>query len=448
MRPERLVYTFISYASHFNNGWGHGTPVEGVDRVAGIAHKHGIPVTWIVNGGSISELRDRIRHWHEVFGDDVILQAPAYGHEIKKSKTELKRILEEEWRRLKAAFPWAATKVAGRGVITNEVIEVLEELDFRGLWGYCWEQSWWDGITHRGIPWGSWYVDSGRYKVPNPGKGKIVACEWTARDLNQAYHTGSPCIYSTDPNDVLRAGLCTGEDIKYWQGLFDDYLQNTAHNEYVFFTHQQESHEMEVTEAFAVWPFTHVVESEKMIDKFFAYLRRYNVTVTTLPKAVELYHQKNQSTAPCYMLTHDSPVRPEINAYTMTLGGGGLGPWPETFFYYDTQCQMAFVKGQCKPHMLRNYIGRWNMDDEFAESIPPVLVTEYNKTEGLIEIRFEIGHWRPIPFGLVYWDNLPGFQVKVLEGAVEAKVIQDKLVFLRLNLTGEKIRITLKLQKP
>ncbi|MFD2880268.1 hypothetical protein ACFTAO_36990 [Paenibacillus rhizoplanae] len=64
----------------------------------------------------------------------------------------------------------------------------------------------------------------------------MVACEWTARDLHATYHTGSPVIYSTDPNDVLRAGLCTGENIDYWKHLFDEYLFNTDHNGQVFFS--------------------------------------------------------------------------------------------------------------------------------------------------------------------------------------------------------------------
>ncbi|MFD2880269.1 hypothetical protein ACFTAO_36995 [Paenibacillus rhizoplanae] len=83
----------------------------------------------------------------------------------------LKRRLEEDWSLLQEAFPWAATKVAARGKIYNEVIEVLEELDFEGMWGYCYEQFWWDGITHKGIPWGSWYVNSGSFKVPHSGRG-------------------------------------------------------------------------------------------------------------------------------------------------------------------------------------------------------------------------------------------------------------------------------------
>jgi len=126
------------------------------------------------------------------------------------------------------AFPWAKTKVAARGKIYSEMIEALEKPDFSGIWSYCWKQVWWDGITHEGIPWGFWYADSSRFKAPHPSKGKTVACEWTARNLNLTYHSESPVIYSTDPDDVYRACLCAADDIEYWKNLFRDYLDNNA----------------------------------------------------------------------------------------------------------------------------------------------------------------------------------------------------------------------------
>jgi len=447
MRPERLIYTFISIATHYNEDWGRGTPTEGVDVTAELAHKHGIPVTWIVNPLSIPVLADRIRQWHEQYGDDVILQCPLFGKDIPHSKDVLRRTLQQNWEMVTEAFPWAGTKVAARGGISGDMIEVLEELGFEGLWGYCWDQVWWDGITHKGIPWGSWYVDGGRYKVPHPGKGKIVACEWTARDLHQTYHTGSPCIYSTDPNDVLRAGLCTGENIEYWKKLFDDYLMNTENNEYVFFHQQQESHEMELTPSFSVWPASDIEASVQMLDRFFEYITKFPITATTLPKAVKLYHERNQVTAPSYMLTRDSRIRPAANAYTMTMGGVGCGPWPQTFLYYDTQCQMAFVKGECRPRLLRNYIGQWNMDDPFEEEIPPVFVTQFERTNEEIQLTFKFGYWKPIPFGLAYWDDLTDYHVKRCSDEVEVRIIQNKLAFLRFNLDGRKRTIELVLSK-
>ncbi|MDR6551064.1 hypothetical protein [Paenibacillus qinlingensis] len=448
MKPQNLIYTFVSYASHYDTPWGRGVAVDGVERTARLAHAHGIPVTWIVNRGSVPVLGEQIRQWHEAYGDDIILQSPFFMEDCGMSKDAFKARLASDWQLVQEAFPWATTKVAARGKIYNEVIEALEELDFQGMWGYCWEQVWWDGITHKGIPWGSWYVDSHRYKVPHPGKGQVVACEWTARDLHASYHTGSPVIYSTDPNDVLRAGLCTGEDIAYWQMLFDEYLENTDHNDQVFFLQQQEAHEMEFTDRFQVFPASHVEACAGMLDRFFAYVAGCGATLTTVPKALAMYHERNASTAPSYMLTKDKPIRPAVNDYTMTLGGVAAGPWPDTFLFYDSQCQMIFVKGECKPRLVRNYVGQWNMQDDFEEKIPPLFITTYEKTSDRIELVYEIGNWKPMPFGLTYWDDeLSSYEIKSCSGDVETKMIKDELVFLRFNLTGEKRTIRLVLSK-
>lgn len=447
MRPENLIYTFVSYAAHYDTPWGKGVATEGIDLTAAIAHKHGIPVTWIVNAGSVPVLAERINDWHEKYGDDVILQTPFFIEDCGTDKAKFKAALEESWNTVEDAFPWARTKVAGRGKIYNEVIEVLEELDFKGMWGYCWEQVWWDGITHKGIPWGSWYVDSNRYKIPHSGKGKIVACEWTARDLNLTYHSRSPVVYSTDPNDVLRAGLCSGDNIEYWKNLFHDYLTNTAHNDQVFFLQQQEAHEMEYTDRFAVFPASHAEACAGMLDLFFEHITQYPITLTTVPGAMELYHAHNEETAPAYMLTRDTLVRPETNEYTMTMGGVGSGPWPETLLYYDKECQLAIVQGECVPRTLRSYVGKGDMADEFEEDVPGLFVTGYEKSEDMISLAYEIGYWKPMPFALAYWDDLADYEVLSCSDGVTVKLLEGKVVFLRFQLTGEPVKIELKLRK-
>jgi hypothetical protein len=438
VKPERLVYTFVSYAAHYDTPWGRGVALEGIDRTAGLAHKHGIPVTWIVNAGSVLVLAERIREWHERYGDDVILQTPFFIEDCGGDKVRFKAAVEAAWRTVEEAFPWVTTKVAARGKIYNETVQALEELGFHGLWGYCWEQVWWDGITHKGIPWGSWYADGRRFKAPHPGKGQIVACEWTARDLNMTFHSGSPCIYSTDPNDVLRAGLCTGRNIDYWKNVFDDYLANTAHNDRVYFLQQQEAHEMEHSERFAVFPASHAAECEGMLDLFFDYITGYPIALTTLPEAVAGYHAANSETAPVFMLTRDTKIRPAVNDYTMTMGGVGAGPWPDALLYYDRECQMGFVKGECAPRLYRSYVGKGDMGDTFEEPVPGIFVTEYAKTKDRIELTYRIGHWRPMPFGLAYWDeDLADYEVRDATGGAKAKLIGGEVAFVRLQLDGE-----------
>src|SRR5690606_36159435 len=97
MRPEQLIYTFVSYASRHDTPWGKGVAEAGIDRTAEIAHRYGIPVTWIVNGGSVPVLQDRIRQWHEQYGDDVILQSPFFIEDAGASKEKFKEALARDW---------------------------------------------------------------------------------------------------------------------------------------------------------------------------------------------------------------------------------------------------------------------------------------------------------------------------------------------------------------
>src|SRR5690606_11983162 len=104
--PENLIYTFVSYATLVDKRWGRGIALEGIDRTAAIAHKHGIPVTWIVNAGSAPVLAERICSWHEQYGDDVILQANFDASESELAKVQLKEALEQGWSALRHHYPW------------------------------------------------------------------------------------------------------------------------------------------------------------------------------------------------------------------------------------------------------------------------------------------------------------------------------------------------------
>lgn len=89
------------------------------------------------------------------------------------------------------------------------------------------------------------------------------------------------------------------------------------------------------------------------------------------------------------------------------------------------------------------------MNDDFTEAVPPVFVTKYLKTDAVIELEYEIGSSIAVPFGLVYWDDLAGYEVSACSGGAEVKLIKDKLAFLRFNLTGgrQTIGLTLRLKR-
>lgn len=67
----KLIFTFASLAYNIDADWGKGVPETGMERIAKVAHKHDIPVTWIINPGSGKVMKNRLDEWHEKYGDDI-----------------------------------------------------------------------------------------------------------------------------------------------------------------------------------------------------------------------------------------------------------------------------------------------------------------------------------------------------------------------------------------
>ena len=165
-----------------------------------------------------------------------------------------------------------------------------------------------DDITDRGCPWGCYYMHPEDRLRPAEGQSAI-AFEWTARDLLKAFHSGNPCLYSTDPNDVARGGICSWEDIDYWKALADAFIRNTRYNEHVFLTQQQESHETEIADGWRCYTDEDIQESLIMMDAFVAHLKPH-VKMMTLAQAAKLYRDTYTHTPSSYMLWEDIPDMP------------------------------------------------------------------------------------------------------------------------------------------
>ena len=70
----QLTYSFISLATARNTPDGTTVPVEGMKLLAALAHRYGIPVTWVVDSNSVQESKAVLTQGHRECGDDVILQ--------------------------------------------------------------------------------------------------------------------------------------------------------------------------------------------------------------------------------------------------------------------------------------------------------------------------------------------------------------------------------------
>lgn len=427
---KKLVMVFSAYLveTGFSELGAVGFPASGAARIAAVAHKHGIPVTWLVDNRSAVKMKDLLTKWHNEFGDDV-------------ASFDWK-----DWGPVKEALPWASTTSAAAGSVRN--IAELEDAGMKSAWGWCWEQAGVDNITDRGAPWAPFYGSRHSYKAPANYPGKTLVIEWTARDLNKSLHlhSGDPCTFSTDPDDVRRGRIVYGRAIEYWKQFLDEYLKNAAWNDMVPFFVQQESHEMEWSFPWTVNEGDNKLEANWKVvnmdalalDEFFKYAKSKNITFMTQPQFVAAYGKKYPDVTPAhYMLFRDIPVQ-ETLRHISPGTPVTTSPYPLTFLFFDAECQMAFHEGERLPKMVYNYLHQAESTNTAGytteAAIPAIVSFDQSKTEGGEIWKITVSNQNPyaFPLGLTEWgDFSKATVVRHSENVKEVKPIGNSLLFLR-----------------
>lgn len=424
-----LIYMFASLAARHHQGV---TCTNGMKLLADTLHPHGVKITWIVSPTSARLAAPLLTQWHEKYGDDVAMETPPLTGALgdKKAKVASAR------HGIAEALPWADVKIAAAGHQDPEIAVVLEDLGFLGLWGFCWEQIEIDDITDRGCPWGFYYMDREQRLRPGQGRG-VIGMEWTARDLLKSFHSGNPSLYSTDPNDVARGGLCSWEKIDYLKSIADNYIRNTRYNQHVFLLQHQEAHEMERAPGWECYTEEDIREAAIMLDCFVDYIRPH-AQMLTLTEAATLYREKYPHTPSSYMLWEDAPCPDPNPDYVWSIA---KGPWPKTFLFYDRYAQMMFIEGKVEPICIRNYARSWNNREYFAEpEIPRARLISDTRYHWSRQLEIVVNSPRPMPYGLALWKDYALYQIAEAPGLLEGKILSGELLFLRYNLReGENV---------
>ncbi len=440
----QLIYMFASYASRHANG---ATCLDGMQLLADTLHPHGVRITWIVGGESARIAREPLTRWHECHGDDIAVHTPPLAGALDAKRSQM---LAEREAVLKA-LPWSRATIAASGHTDPEIAAVLEDTGFEGLWGFCWEQIDVDAISDRGCPWGFYYMDRAQRLRPAQGRG-VIGMEWTARDLLKSFHSGNPCLYSTDPNDVGRGGLCSWENIAYWERMADNYLRNTRYNDHVFLLQHQEAHEMERTPGgfcssppgiFQCYTEEDIRESAVMLDRFAAYIEG-RASMLTLAQAATLYRERYAHTASSYMLWEDAPTPAYNPDYAWSTP---IGPWPKTFLHCGRGAQMMFIEGKVEPVCIRNYERPYAYGEFFAEpTIPRTRLVHDTRHGWSRDIEIRVDSPRAMPYGLALWNDYSLYQISDAPGLVEGKILPRELMFLRYDLEPGENLLRVKLQ--
>lgn len=406
-----------------------------MQRMAEVAHSEGVPVSWNLSFATAREEKPQLDDYHQRFGDEVIM--------IRGSESL------EEWRTL---LPWARLNMVHGARPDAANLAKYEHEGIAGIWGYCDQQVGIDGITHWGCPWGIFPISKKTPFIPAAGAGTVMGAPWTLRDLHKVYHLGNAINFGIDPIEMIRSKtLCRGEDITFFQDLFDELLANLPWNDRLYCCLHEE----------ADGPFVPPGKSEsaegaapqdseamyRMIKEWLAYARRRGATITTLPEAV-LNYQKAAGgrTIPSTILTRDKmhgSIKWYADPIPRGIQHGNMGPaghFPDTLFYYDADCQLVFVHPDSLPRTVLDYRAQHEVEKNQPypkEPVSPTLVDWQHLRQGESRTyRYRIQSFYSMPYGVAEWGRFDGWKVAETN-TLAAKIIDNQVLLVRMNLDVE-----------
>ena len=452
----QLLYTFLSLAATQNTPNGKAVPVEGMKLIAALAHRHGIPVTWIVDSQSVQESKNILLQGHQECGDDVILLTDISGvleengaalaskaEEIVVLRQKLPELIISEREKAKEILPWAEVNVIAADVKTEVLVEVMEELGCIGLWGYRWRGGYADTgkggqreeeIRESGCPWSFFYASRHHHDAPSQHAGGLVAVESISLDLNAVFHSGNSRVFSAEPSALKKSRLYEDADAAYPRTLLNEYLENCLWNRFVIFLQQQPACEMEYA-GYDEYNKGTISKIADILDGFFHEAETNpGIQALTLPQAIHLYKREFEYTESCYM-AFDSIVPPHIDIdFYVPPVPKQKPPYPFTFFYYDCECQLIFREGQMTPIEMKNYVHPPFESKHYIEKeMPSISDFRPARDRDKLIMEFEIESIKQMPFGLVVWDDHSMFSL-VSTNARLVKWIGTYLLFIRMDL--------------
>jgi hypothetical protein len=505
LNPEKIHFTFFAQAYYVDMEWGFGCPSGGIKNIGELCHKYKIPVTWLVSPKSARCEQEMLTEYHEKYGDEVALFFRFNQLHHSNERTRAQSMTVEEYREeiqkqtlaIQKALPWAELKVAGQGIRTINLLKALQAEGFIGMFGHCPYQIGTDSITDYGMPWGSFPTDP--EDIHRPAKASqtgLITFEWTARDLTRSFHTARPELWSTDPNDVERGGVCTDTNVEYWKELFMQYERALPLNEGgIWFQFHQEAHEQTWGEICKPMNEERVKYCTSMMDTFLQWLvTRPNVEFTTATPTAQYYLAQTASgTLPRYHPSKWTPVEKQLPFWDQVRHVKGYSgnihkcamlpvenlfeylmkvnardyvkamespPWMDTFFFYDAECQLVFDLGLTAPVAIYNYLN-YEPDPEFLDMAeegggipgfylePEIPIPEIMTiSEKSIKITVLNPLKKTFPYGIFLWNEqypqaMKTFSSIQVPKEYNFKISPDQGVFIRLNLAPGKNEFTI-----
>lgn len=438
---------------------------DAMHLLADIAHKHNIPVSWAITADSAQFLAKDLTDWHTEYRDETILMLDIkslwlsnwltltqqseenfdiqnenintihtsasvedIAQHLVKMRQELPRYIKTEWKKIERALDWAAPSIAGAEWKNSVLVYSLEQLGFRGLWGYRWNERRSIAEVDRGCPFGFFYPSADQHNFSAPAAGNITGIP---------YNTSS---HLKEEEQNLRASLINS----LLQQNFDLYVDNVKWNRW--FSYVEHINSLDVAQLGQ--------ETLELLDTYLAHVvGTDNIKMLPLSEMVDDYWENCQQTEPTFVVTHplESKETTESNASSEQQTSNDVESEVQekhnkVFLYYDAECQLTFVDGTLEPVDMKNYISppvlenigagiveKNSLNHGMEYHLPKVVNFKPNRKRSRLHITFSIESTKAMPYGVAVWGNHIGLQL-AQSNAKTVTWIDKYLLFIRLTL--------------
>ena len=386
-------------------------------RLAEIAHKHGIPITWGVGATSARSFAADLTEWHTSHGDEVMLMvniSSIWGsgtssddliqsaEHIVTMREKLPDFISFERDRVQKAIEWANPVVAGAVQKNHVLLYALAQIGFAGLWGYGW-----DNKEDEGCPFGCFFPSADKHNFCGASTSGVVGLPHTSLLPTRAPLESKGTEYTDYQTQILN-GAAKQE--------FDCYAANAAWNRWLAYIQRIDPVEVaSLTE-----------EQLDRLDAYLAYVREAPETqIMSLPDMVRACQETGEQTQPTFLVTN---LNSESEEEASTGSGKSL------FSYYDTECQLVFEEGKIEPIQVTNYISPPVNSRSGAEvNLPQIEQFRPSRSRSQLRMQFTLESTKAMPYGLAVWGNHDGLTL-ASSNAQGVTWLGDRLLFVRVNL--------------
>lgn len=388
---------------------------KGMDTIAEVVHKYNIPISWALNSRFIRSLGKKISEWHEKYNDQFIVmldivpflptsdrsETQIYAEQIVQMRDNLRRHILSEREKITEVLPWTELDVAGAIQKNQILVQILEELEFKGLWGYKWKRTKESRNEDYGCPFGYFYPSRSAHNVPGRPSSRIVGVPL------DCLLTETSSFWSDNWLSRHKFDICT-------------YLKNANWNRWLGYVQQLDARQV-----------ANLIKSDRSVasqwrqslDHFFEWLSdRTEWQFMSINDAVSEYRLSFGKSEPTSIFLQ-------------------VDNEDASFFYYDDECQLTFNKDQFTPTEIRNYVSPPTRAVHCIEFDPPLLLEfSPSRDRDHLVMKFEIESSKEMPYGIVLWD-IPQTLNLIESDKFQAVRIGDNLIFLRVSLESGKNQI-------